>query len=208
MQRPRSLNCRPRESGGPVITAPCDDDVMSHSDRGVYWGPGSRCARPRRQRTCVPSQRCANLCLAWAQGSARSLSLPPKRGDGAPRRRMPRIALEAARMAVRASPEIRRALTLMTRAPAPTRRAMRHRSAFALYGGRTRQEPVSTPGRLPGGRSGTWLRATHASAASRPALMTPHESAPRRTERCDIYDDFTIKSTKYFTMSVVESRFV
>src|SRR5262245_16452388 len=32
--------------------------------------------------------------------------------------------------------------------------------------------------RLPGGRPGTWLRATHAGAASRPALTTPREVAP------------------------------
>jgi len=36
----------------------------------------------------------------------------------------------------------------------------------------------STPRRLPGGRPGTWLRATHAGAASRPTSTTPRPKRP------------------------------
>src|SRR5262245_61828607 len=90
----------------------------------------------------------------------------------------------------RASPE-RRTLTLMTRAPAPLGAPSRHRMAFAFHGSRTRRR-LGTHGGLPESRPGTWLRATPAGAASRPTLMTPHESAPQWTRRAKQNTNFTV----------------
>src|SRR5262245_22399526 len=105
-------------------------------------------------------------------------SAPEMRGMARRRGACPGL-LQGGPICVRASPD-RRTLTLMTRAPAPLGAPPRHRLAFAFHGSRTRRR-LSTYGGLPESRPGTWLRATPAGAASRPTLMTPHESAPQWT---------------------------
>src|SRR5262245_43212416 len=105
-------------------------------------GPGSRFARPGRQRRGLgqgPKSRgrVGNAILApdlaRALESARiPLSFPPPQneGDGAPKGACPGFR-QGGPIRVRASPE-RRTLALMTRAPAPLDAPPRHLSAFAF----------------------------------------------------------------------------
>src|SRR5262249_14219588 len=121
--------------------------------------------------------------LGRALGSARtSFSfLPPNEGDGAPKRRMPRITHGAARLTVGRARSSR-----PVRSGRDGRRCGAHHRALVGFPPSRGLGPAGAlvrKGRLAESRPGTWLRATPAGAASRPALMTPHESAPRRTRR-------------------------
>src|SRR5262249_34313356 len=69
-----------------------------------------------------------------------SFPFPPNEGDGAPKGAWPGFR-QTGPIVSRASPE-RRALALMTRAPAPLGAPPRHPPQFAFYGGRTRERPV------------------------------------------------------------------
>jgi hypothetical protein len=166
-------------------------------DGGVYWVP-ALAALGRDDSGAVHSQRYAGPSLGAGAGVcpySLSLFVPRMRGMA----RLKAHGLDFARPArffCRASPE-RRALALMTRAPAPCGAPPRHRLAFAFHGSRTRRR-LSTHGGLPESRPGTWLRATPAGAASRPTLMTPHESAPQWTRRA--------KQTMNFTLGQYENR--
>jgi hypothetical protein len=106
-----------------------------------------------------------------------SLSLPLK-ARGAARREGACPGLLTGRSGLLRTGPDRRALALMTRAPAPLGAPPRHRSAFAFYGGRTGRGPYY-PGRvLPGGRPRAWVRTTPAGAASRPTSYDASAEAP------------------------------
>src|SRR5262245_6471709 len=113
-----------------------------------------------------------------AEGCPLFPSIIPPQNEGGWRaaRRMPRITRGASRLLGR----VRNAGPWRFLREERPRLKARHRGILPLSRLRRPDLPgaSSTPWRLPGGRPGTWLRAAHAGAASRPALTTPREVAP------------------------------
>jgi hypothetical protein len=111
---------------------------MPRADRG---DAGSHLFELSNSRS---SQRYAGSGLGSGAGvcpSSPSFPSPSSEGDGAPKRRLPDCS--GCPDSLRTGPD-RRALALMTRAPAPLGAPPRHRSAFAFHGGRTCRG-LSTP---------------------------------------------------------------
>src|SRR5262249_28722500 len=154
----RTLSVRPRGSGDP-------------ESKGTRpWPPGSPLPRRRteRLRDCVhagyarparPEQLHPHYIFNYqtahaiaspdlASGAGGPVSFPsPHEGSGAPRRRMAWISPD--RPVFHGRARNAGSLAHMTRAPASSRRATRHLSAFAFSASRTEPAVLSAAGRLP-----------------------------------------------------------
>src|SRR5215813_10807163 len=119
-------------------------------------------AVPSRQATAAPP-------LGRARGGP-SLFLPPNEGSDAPRRRMAWISPD--RPVFHGRARNAGSLAHMTRAPASSRRATRHLSAFAFTASRTGPRSLVPRGGFPSAARGRGLRV--------PRSRVPHPAPPSR----------------------------